>query len=80
MVPDGEGAIKEAARDTRVCSQELRYSITPIAVPIVFVMRSLTPESRVGRNACDTSIVRLVINPKAIVIAAEFLIVRTDEK
>ena len=41
-------------------------TITPSAVPRVFVTGSVIPESLVGRNACRTSIVRLTINPNAI--------------
>jgi hypothetical protein len=38
------------------------------------------PESRVGRNACKTSMVRLTANPRAIVPSTARLFVRTEEK
>src|SRR5438309_8862811 len=56
------------------------YRITPRAVPNVFVIRSVVPESRVGRNACKTSIVRLTKNPTAMVTSAGCSIQRTKEK
>ena len=42
------------------CTDSLLHNVAPIPVPSVFVMISVMPESRVGRNACNTSIVRLV--------------------
>src|SRR5208282_3184847 len=65
---------------SQLCLRLQSYRITPRAVPNVFVIRSVVPESRVGRNACKTSIVRLTKNPTAIVTSVGFLIVRTKEK
>src|SRR5580704_14473764 len=49
------------------CTDLLLYNAVPITVPSVFVMRSVMPESRVGRKACNTSIVRLIAAPRRIV-------------
>ena len=51
-----------------------RYSSTPRPVPSVFVMISVMPESRVGRYACRTSIVRLTAAPRVMVTTAGLLI------
>src|ERR1700679_1173612 len=57
-----------------------RKIITPIAVPSVFVITSVRPELRVGRNACRSSIVRLVHSPTTTVVAPGYFIVRVNER
>jgi len=43
-------------------------------------MISVIPELRVGRNACSVSIVRLVTNPRMMVIAAVSLIAGFEDR
>jgi hypothetical protein len=57
-----------------------RQIITPIAVPSVFVITSVRPELRVGRNACRISIVRLVNSPMATAVVPGYLIARVNER
>jgi hypothetical protein len=49
---------------SRVRTNSRSFGRAPIPVPSVFVMMSVIPESRVGRNACNTSIVKLTNRPK----------------
>jgi len=51
---------------SRACTHSRAYKVAPIAVPSVFVMMSVTPEARVGRNDCNTSIAKLTTAPKTI--------------
>lgn len=62
------------------CTDLLLYNAVPIAVPSVFVMRSVMPESRVGRKACNTSIVRLIAAPRRIVASTAWLRRCTDTR
>jgi len=56
------------------------HKVAPRAVPNVLVMRSVTPESRVGRNAAATSIVRLTEESQHNVSRVARLIFPTAEK
>ena len=60
------------ARVNQLCLMPQPNRITPRAVPNVLVNGSVIPESRVGRNACKTSTVRLTKNPTAMVTSAGF--------
>jgi hypothetical protein len=73
-------SIEMPARVNRLYLIVQPYRITPRAVPNVFVIRSVVPESRVGRNACKTSMARLTKNPTAIVTSAGCSILRTKEE
>ena len=75
-----EERIRILTRPNQLCGAIRAHKIAPRAVPDVFVMRSVMPESRVGRNACKTSIVRLTANPRAIVTTTACFVLRTEEK
>ena len=55
--------IETPVRANQLCLILKVHKIAPRPVPNVFVMRSVIPEFRVGRNACSISIVRLTANP-----------------
>jgi hypothetical protein len=65
---------KDNQRENRASTgEDIRYDATPIDVPSMFVIMSVVPDWRIGRNACRISMVMLTLVPSAMVaVAARF--------
>ena len=62
---------KDNQREKRaITGEDIRYDATPIDVPSMFVIMSLVPDWRIGRNPCRISMVILTVVPSAMVASA----------